>query len=535
MKKYFFLKTSKWLKRMPHRLMMWAVMAAMAAMTAQAQVYTVTSTDDDDTEGALRWALIQSNAQSGGAVINVSPSLAGQTITLTVEMPRITKNVTINGNGIIISGDNARRIFNISEADVTFDRITFANGYESGIRTGGAIVNYFGNMTFTNCVFKDNAVNSSGGAIYSVHDNRTTTATFVNCLFTGNTASVAGGAVYYNDGDGDGITFVNCTFTDDNMATVMRGNIFYYDAGNAGAPPQFLNCIIANADNGNDFFWGSGSTINDVVFKNTLTNVASLGSNDASVYNKINVASLGLNADGAIAAGSPAIDAGDNSLFQNAAAATDLAGNQRIANSVIDIGAYEYGSTPHPITPPTVIFVEPSGTSAAISGVVVITFSEAMNTTPGGTVELASAMGLITLSNNGQWSVGNTVYTVDYSGLENNTMYNVNIAGFKDAAGNEMNAVTGGYTFTTVSSSQNVTSVPNVHELYPENTLRAWMRGGLLHITGLSVGETLSIYSANGALVHQSKPNGTEIDINLKVQEMYIVQSGGNTVRVVVQ
>jgi hypothetical protein len=43
--------------------------------------------------------------------------------------------------------------------------------------------------------------------------------------------------------------------------------------------------------------------------------------------------------------GSPCIDAGDNSLIPTGVS-TDLDGNMRIANGTVDIGAYEYGSTP---------------------------------------------------------------------------------------------------------------------------------------------------------------------------------------------
>jgi len=74
----------------------------------------------------------------------------------------------------------------------------------------------------------------------------------------------------------------------------------------------------------------------------------------------------------------------------------------------------------------------------------------------------------------------------------------------------------------------------NAPELTPENPLRAWMRNGLLHITGLTVGETVSIYNAVGALVYNSNAPAAEMDIPLNVQGVYIVRSGGNVVRVVI-
>jgi hypothetical protein len=62
--------------------------------------------------------------------------------------------------------------------------------------------------------------------------------------------------------------------------------------------------------------------------------------------------------------------------------------------------------------------------------------------------------------------------------------------------------------------------------------LQAWVRDGLLHITGLTPGETLSIYSATGALVYQSIATSDEADINLAAPGVYIIRSGSNTIKV---
>ena len=70
-------------------------------------------------------------------------------------------------------------------------------------------------------------------------------------------------------------------------------------------------------------------------------------------------------------------------------------------------------------------------------------------------------------------------------------------------------------------------------EIPQENPLRAWIRNGLLHITGQTLGETISIYTANGTLVYQSIATSDEMDIQLSVQGMYIVSVGDRTVRVV--
>jgi len=58
------------------------------------------------------------------------------------------------------------------------------------------------------------------------------------------------------------------------------------------------------------------------------------------------------------------------------------------------------------------------------------------------------------------------------------------------------------------------------------------MHNGNLRITGLTVGEPLSIYSATGALVYQSVVTDSEVEIRLNAQGVYIVSQGDYTVRV---
>jgi len=69
-------------------------------------------------------------------------------------------------------------------------------------------------------------------------------------------------------------------------------------------------------------------------------------------------------------------------------------------------------------------------------------------------------------------------------------------------------------------------------EVPSPNPLRAWVINGLLHVSGIIAGETLSIYNAAGALVYNSIATSNEMDIHLNSQGVYIVRSGDNTVRV---
>ena len=105
--------------------------------------------------------------------------------------------------------------------------------------------------------------------------------------------------------------------------------------------------------------------------------------------------------------------------------------------------------------PPTVGSVTPSGTDSALSGKVVVTFSEAMDTSTsavGTVVMVDSTNDEETSLTGGSWSEDSKTYTVSYSGLTAEKTYFLFISGFKDAAGNVMD-YDNPHTFTTAAAS----------------------------------------------------------------------------------
>ena len=67
------------------------------------------------------------------------------------------------------------------------------------------------------------------------------------------------------------------------------------------------------------------------------------------------------------------------------------------------------------------------------------------------------------------------------------------------------------------------------------NSLRAWVRNGFLHISDLTVGETINIYSVSGVLVFHSIASGEEMDINLSMPGVYIIRAGSKTLRTIIE
>ena len=66
-----------------------------------------------------------------------------------------------------------------------------------------------------------------------------------------------------------------------------------------------------------------------------------------------------------------------------------------------------------------------------------------------------------------------------------------------------------------------------------KNPLRAWTSNGVVHITGLTVGKTVSIYNANGILVYESNAISDKIEVNLTTKGVYIIHSNHNSSKIV--
>ncbi len=141
----------------------------------------------------------------------------------------ISKPITINGNGYVIDGLSAVRIFNVTATSgVVLDNIIFKGGSFKGVDTslenyynGGAIYFYdISNSTVSNCIF-DNNVASSGGAISalsSINNN------FTNLTFVNNSAvDSVGGAIFVRNLEN--CTFINITSTNNRAAD--DGGSFY--------------------------------------------------------------------------------------------------------------------------------------------------------------------------------------------------------------------------------------------------------------------------------------------------------------------
>jgi hypothetical protein len=169
--------------------------------------------------------------------------------------------------------------------------------------------------------------------------NRTTQNTISNCLFHNNvsngTSSQGSSCITsYQDATAGGayttayVTIANCTFTN-----------------NTGPGGRVLSLLYAsNTTVRNSILYNNGSTT--PLYLLPTSGTIPTGSNNiiqGGQLGGLNVNPLFVNStsDFQLSAGSPAINTGTNTY----ASGTDLLGNPRIYNTIVDMGPYEYGSS----------------------------------------------------------------------------------------------------------------------------------------------------------------------------------------------
>ena len=95
-------------------------------------------------------------------------------------------------------------------------------------------------------------------------------------------------------------------------------------------------------------------------------------------------------------------------------------------------------------------------------------------------------------------------------------------------------AIPSNYTIVQPSGiTGEITQVTSSGEIFQTNPLNAWVREGVLHVTGLTPGKDWSVYNTNGTLVHRSVAISETANIRLFPQGVYIIQSENNTIKIV--
>ncbi|MBD2704160.1 hypothetical protein IC229_26185 [Spirosoma sp. BT702] len=308
------------------------------------------------------------NTPSGGGMYNQnsSPTLANCTF----------KNNTASGNGGGLYNDEASyptllncnftankaaqggAIYTSSATSLTLVNTQFSSNTAT---SGGALFSQNSSPLLTRCLLTQNTA-TKGGAIYT---NNSGGPTLINTQFIQNTASSQGGALFASGANNSGVLvkLINCILVG-NQAS--QGGAFY----NALAQASLMNCSLSgnsSASQGGAFYnlTSSVDLTNSVVWNNGGSNsfANSLGGTVSARFSLLEATVSGYNsetanlmttispfvsstpqtpADLVLAAGSFAINRGNNTAYaQVNGPTTDLAGNPRILQTTIDMGAYE--------------------------------------------------------------------------------------------------------------------------------------------------------------------------------------------------
>ncbi|HEY3914096.1 MAG TPA: right-handed parallel beta-helix repeat-containing protein, partial [Verrucomicrobiae bacterium] len=230
-------------------------------------------------------------------------------------------------NNCIFTGNSAPEGGAVFGDDLEIQNCSFT--WNSAMQGGAFYVDSGQSSTLYNCLFASNSVsgtdNTGGGAMYG---DSAMAATY-NCTFTDNSVLANSGGVVGGAGiewTGPGVlTAQNCIFWE-NQANNGSGAVTSAEqqqihlSASATWGELSYNLIEGLANYAAD---GVSNIVGDPAFQNTES-----GNFQLSSY-------------------SPAIDVGTNAPA--GAPTTDLAGNPRVANRMIDLGAYEFQGTPTPL------------------------------------------------------------------------------------------------------------------------------------------------------------------------------------------
>ena len=252
----------------------------------------------------------------------------------------ITKNITIksqNGAAVtFIDGNNAIRCLYLNNTGAILDGFTITHGRNLGGYGGGVQCD---NGTVQNCIIENNAARDGGGVALN------NSGMVINCIIRNNTADWGGGVRCFNG------TVRGCLITE-NTATPHGGGINIWSGG------KVQNCTITNntaTDGAGIRLWNNGIVENSIIYSNTGSSnyIIDAGHGNILSYScttplyagtgNISDDPLFVNAAGNdyhLSSSSTLINAGLNATWMNTA--TDLAGNNRILDATVDIGAYEF-------------------------------------------------------------------------------------------------------------------------------------------------------------------------------------------------
>ncbi|MBC7775737.1 MAG: T9SS type A sorting domain-containing protein [Phycisphaerae bacterium] len=288
--------------------------------------------------------------------------------------------------------------FVVSDGNANFDNTgndprSLGGGMLNAGNAGG-----LASPTVQNCVFTNNSAFFGGGIFNHGQNNGNANPVVSHCIFYANNATGGGGGIDNFGYNGNASpTLTNCIFAE-NTATDRAGAMYCWGGGGGNASPVILNCSFVNnssVDGGaivadrsnfsmgnsgnadpnvrNSIFWGNTASgegpqfylIGGATFTATYSDIDLAGQDPPHIISGPGTGNIeadpqflndtdldgaddcwmttddGLHVDG----GSPCVDAGNNPGVPTG----DLKFYERIGNGTVDMGVYEFESSPLPI------------------------------------------------------------------------------------------------------------------------------------------------------------------------------------------
>ena len=321
------------------------LLVMLASLLLAARTYATDSVD------SLAAAINAANQTGSGTI-----TLTGD-ITLAGELPSITGNLAIDGDGHSISGNDEHRIFDIDGGQLTLKQITLTRGRAE---TGGAISLMGGSarLQLDSSSLIANSASEHGGALFVAGGS----VSITRSSFVKNHASIGGGAVYLR---GANLQATNSTFSENTAGagggafdllsgsvelthlTLARNRFSHANSDsailNVNATVALRNSLVIGS--------GSGDHCSGALAQN-IGNLSQFGSCNLRAVGEPRLSrSAGDRFYYQLSDGSPALDAADPKFCLP----TDQLGTPRPHGAGCDVGAIESTTAkpaPTPIVPP---------------------------------------------------------------------------------------------------------------------------------------------------------------------------------------
>jgi len=216
-----------------------------------------------DWDGKLAISTVTNSNDTGAGSLRTQIGLAAAGDTIRFDMARTvtlggteiswtTNNLTIDGNGSTVSGNNTSRVFRNTAATTSFQNIIITGGNAGGLNGGG--IYSTGAVTVIDSTISGNSANGGGG----IRNNGAVTLT--NSTVSGNLASLGGGIL-----SGGAITISNSTIKN-NIASGSGGGVA------ASTTANIMNSLFEgnSANNGGGIFANGAITVSGSTFKDNI-------------------------------------------------------------------------------------------------------------------------------------------------------------------------------------------------------------------------------------------------------------------------